>query len=1013
METAERRTVSSADAAYDGFISYSHAADDLLAPRLQSGLQRFAKPWWKRRALRIFRDQSSLSANPHLWSSITQALDQSGWFVLLLSPDAAQSEWVNQEIEYWKEHKDSSRILPVLTDGTFEWTDGQVTGTAVPEQLQDSFSEEPRWVDMRFAREEEQLDLKNPLFADTVADIASALRGVPKDELASEEVKQHRRTIRTAWAGAALIGLLAIAATAFAFQSADNAQRAEAEAARAEANAEAEAEARGEAESNAELAGQEAERANENAQLATEASQLANARELAASAIGVLDSDPELAVLLALESIAASPEDTEQPVEVINALWQAGSATRLVDVVDVGKDRSVLIDLSDDGSRLLISSKSGPSLTMWDTHDLEQPLWEFSEQTVDAFTFPSLSPDGRLAAVGVLDSASHEAQFDGEGDEADDLPNRVHIVEAASGQLITTLDFPECVGVDVSSFSHDGSKIAIGSGWEGCPREGAESGQWVEVFATETWESLTLHELTGDAFGPRPVFNPDDRLYIFNQDQLQVLDSELESVTVFEQISGFGDVTRDGSKIAAFVWPERNDLILFDGVTGAQLDLLTPWDAFPRRPAGILFSSNSEYLTVGTEGRTTHVFRTITGNRDLSVGGGSADMALVDVSGNRLFTAHPDGAVRVWNLGASSFGIEPAGDLGAATWVNGNSFFVGDVLGGLAPLDFTRFSEDQSVELRFFDVDDGSLTSHRLVARGNASAALGGQRFVYAPEPGYLFVADLQTGDEEYLIGCPGDEDLQFCVDTGDPFPNHLPLVSVDGSELAAIETREPEESSDEEASAEEVSEEIWTIFDPNTLEVVAEETHTGSGLVLAFTDDWIVRDDHDARRTYATDRTTGETLWTVDVSGRTELSPTRDMVAVVEDRGGLTAIDLNTGDSREFSTDLGAWTIRGMGISADATTLALGTDEELLLLDLVSGGITQKIPIPGVSDIYWIDSKTLVIGSKHGVWGRISLDTDDLVASAQRNLLRGFSEDECVTYRIDPCPSLEEMRGR
>jgi len=52
--------------AYDAFVSYSHAADDLLAPRLQTGLQRFAKPWWKRRALHIFRDESSLSASPHL-----------------------------------------------------------------------------------------------------------------------------------------------------------------------------------------------------------------------------------------------------------------------------------------------------------------------------------------------------------------------------------------------------------------------------------------------------------------------------------------------------------------------------------------------------------------------------------------------------------------------------------------------------------------------------------------------------------------------------------------------------------------------------------------------------------------------------------------------------------------------------------------------------------------------------------------------------------------------------------
>ena len=120
---------------YDGFISYSHAADDLLAPRLQAGLQRFAKPWWKRRALRIFRDEASLAANPHLWSSITDALDQSGWFILLLSPDAANSEWVNKETEYWLEHKDPNRIIPVVTDGEFGWSDGDIAGDSVPPAL--------------------------------------------------------------------------------------------------------------------------------------------------------------------------------------------------------------------------------------------------------------------------------------------------------------------------------------------------------------------------------------------------------------------------------------------------------------------------------------------------------------------------------------------------------------------------------------------------------------------------------------------------------------------------------------------------------------------------------------------------------------------------------------------------------------------------------------------------------------------------------------------------------------
>jgi TIR domain len=123
-ESAREQFDPSEGVVYDGFISYSHAADDLLAPRLQDGLQRFAKPWWKRRALRMFRDESSLSANPHLWSSITDALDGSAWFVLLLSPEAAQSPWVDNEVEYWLERKDPGRIIPVLTDGDFAWLDG-------------------------------------------------------------------------------------------------------------------------------------------------------------------------------------------------------------------------------------------------------------------------------------------------------------------------------------------------------------------------------------------------------------------------------------------------------------------------------------------------------------------------------------------------------------------------------------------------------------------------------------------------------------------------------------------------------------------------------------------------------------------------------------------------------------------------------------------------------------------------------------------------------------------------
>src|SRR3981081_2195153 len=90
---------------YDAFISYAHSVDGLLAPKLQEGLQLFAKPWTKRRALRVFRDDASLSANPDLWSSIEAAMLGSRWLILLASPPSATSPWVEKEVAAWCQHK--------------------------------------------------------------------------------------------------------------------------------------------------------------------------------------------------------------------------------------------------------------------------------------------------------------------------------------------------------------------------------------------------------------------------------------------------------------------------------------------------------------------------------------------------------------------------------------------------------------------------------------------------------------------------------------------------------------------------------------------------------------------------------------------------------------------------------------------------------------------------------------------------------------------------------------------
>jgi WD40 repeat protein len=205
--------------AYDGFISYSHAADGRMAPALQEGLQRLAKPWNARRALRIFRDETGLSTNPGLWSAIEKALDESEWFVLLASQEAAQSEWVNKEISHWLATKAVDRILPVVTDGSWEWDRGvgdfTLESSAVPQTLRGALADEPRHLDLRWARSETDLDLRNAQFRLAVADLAAPMHGMAKDELEGEDIRQHRRARRLARGAMGALTVLVVIAVLF------------------------------------------------------------------------------------------------------------------------------------------------------------------------------------------------------------------------------------------------------------------------------------------------------------------------------------------------------------------------------------------------------------------------------------------------------------------------------------------------------------------------------------------------------------------------------------------------------------------------------------------------------------------------------------------------------------------------------------------------------------------------------------------------------------------------------
>lgn len=103
---------------YRAFISYSHR-DEAWATWLHRKLERYRLP--KRlgggRLYPVFRDREELPTAIDLGRVIEDALEQSETLIVVCSPNAAASKWVNAEIETFKLLGRANRILALIVEG--------------------------------------------------------------------------------------------------------------------------------------------------------------------------------------------------------------------------------------------------------------------------------------------------------------------------------------------------------------------------------------------------------------------------------------------------------------------------------------------------------------------------------------------------------------------------------------------------------------------------------------------------------------------------------------------------------------------------------------------------------------------------------------------------------------------------------------------------------------------------------------------------------------------------------
>ncbi len=192
---------------YWAFISYSHR-DQAWAEWLHRSIETYRVPRRlvgtpgpdgprPRRLHPLFRDIDELPSSPDLGSAIDNALIAARYLIVICSPYAASSRWVDQEIRRFRALNRGARILCLIVDGEPNADTATERGQpeCFPPSLRGAIDVEPIACDLRPGKETKSAARLK---------LIAGLLNVGLDDLRRRE--QHRQRVRHAvWAAASLL----------------------------------------------------------------------------------------------------------------------------------------------------------------------------------------------------------------------------------------------------------------------------------------------------------------------------------------------------------------------------------------------------------------------------------------------------------------------------------------------------------------------------------------------------------------------------------------------------------------------------------------------------------------------------------------------------------------------------------------------------------------------------------------------------------------------------------------